>query len=288
MMELTPLSDANVWAPLSSTNVWTPPPVVEIPLGSLVPNPAHQPRGLGAPPGDDLDDSEKWQANLNPHHLESLRTSQQEKWPPLLVTPSERQPEHYDLLDGFHRYAVAVEHAQADWLDLWPKITIPCRIIAHGGVEISIMANIRHGLPLSRADRKAAACLFHQGDPTLSYRQIAAKVGLSDKTVKSALERELRAEFPELDEGQDASAARTYDSIKKLVRLAVAASKEHSGTDGLAKLFSSKTDREEQVGYVAYLIWEYPERDQVQIAHGITVMGQVLIDGSKQSLSASD
>lgn len=47
----------------------------------------------------------------------------------------------------------------------------------------SVVSNVRHGLPLTLADRKAAAVRILQARPHWSDRKIAAVVALSDKTV---------------------------------------------------------------------------------------------------------
>jgi ParB-like chromosome segregation protein Spo0J len=266
----------------SEANTGRLPQVVAIPLGNLVPNPVYQPRGLSDPVGDGVDDPERWLAGLDLDQLESLRASQQQMWPPLLVTPSEHQIGRYDLLDGFHRYAVARERAQAEHPENWHEIAIPCRIIADGGVDTAIAANIRHGLPLSLADRKAAARLFHQLDTELSYRQIAAKVGLSDKTVKAALMRQNGAEYPHLGEGDAAPVARSPDPIQKLVKLALAASNERTGTNWLAQIFSHKTDHQQQVDYVAQIITQYQKQERAQIVQALLAMGRILTAGAER------
>jgi ParB-like chromosome segregation protein Spo0J len=273
---------------MADTRTETPPQVVTIALGSLVPNTDYQPRGLSEPPDSDQSDPERWWVNLDPGQLESLRASLQEVWPPLLVTPSESQPGHYDLLDGFHRYAVALERAQTDQPTTWYETTIACHIIDDGGIDTAIAANIHHGLPLSLEDRKAAARLFHQWDPELSYRHIAARVGLSDKTVKAALTGTTPADFPQLTDQDLAPVVRTSsDPIQKLVKLAVAASRERTGTGWVAKLFSRKTDQQQQVDYVARIIRGYRDADQALIARGVAVMGQILIDGAGRFLGDS-
>ncbi|WP_017539658.1 ParB/RepB/Spo0J family partition protein [Nocardiopsis halophila] len=74
--------------------------------------------------------------------------------------------------------------------------------------EASILAvesNVRHGLPLTLADRKEAARRILRTRPEWSDRSIAARTGLSDKTV-GALRRRAEADGPE--EAGDAPASR--------------------------------------------------------------------------------
>lgn len=53
----------------------------------------------------------------------------------------------------------------------------------HDAFVAAVRANVEHGLPLSLADRKAAAARILQGRPEWSDRSVAAIVGLSPKTV---------------------------------------------------------------------------------------------------------
>lgn len=53
----------------------------------------------------------------------------------------------------------------------------------HDAFVAAVRANAEHGLPLSLADRKAAAARILQGRPEWSDRSVAAIVGLSPKTV---------------------------------------------------------------------------------------------------------
>ena len=47
---------------------------------------------------------------------------------------------------------------------------------------LAVELNVTHGLPLSLADRKAAAARILAGRPQMSYRVVAAMTGLSPKT----------------------------------------------------------------------------------------------------------
>jgi ParB-like chromosome segregation protein Spo0J len=49
--------------------------------------------------------------------------------------------------------------------------------------RLAVAANVTHGLPLTLADRRAAALRIMTADPELSDRSIAATVGLAAKTV---------------------------------------------------------------------------------------------------------
>jgi len=62
---------------------------------------------------------------------------------------------------------------------------------------LAVRLNVAHGLPLSRADRVAAAVRIIYSSPQWSDRAIARAAGLSDKTVAS-IRRRTSAEIPHL------------------------------------------------------------------------------------------
>jgi ParB-like chromosome segregation protein Spo0J len=62
---------------------------------------------------------------------------------------------------------------------------------------LAVRLNVAHGLPLSRADRVAAAIRIIYSSPQWSDRAIARAAGLSDKTVAS-IRRRTSAEIPHL------------------------------------------------------------------------------------------
>ncbi|GAB3505902.1 ParB/RepB/Spo0J family partition protein [Amycolatopsis cihanbeyliensis] len=105
--------------------------------------------------------------------------------PPILVhRPTMR------VVDGMHRLRAAVLRGDED---------IEVRFV-DGSVDdafvLAVKANIAHGLPLSRADRRAAAERIVNTHPEWSDRAIARAVGLSDKTV-GVIRRCVTAEFPQ-------------------------------------------------------------------------------------------
>jgi len=128
--------------------------VEEVPVSGLLP--ADSPR-LG---GEDL------------RHVELLAESGSALPPILVHRPSMR------VIDGMHRLRVA---------RLREDETIAVRFF-DGSEEfsfvLSVAANIAHGLPLSLADRRAAALRIVKSHPDWSDRAIAAAAGLAAKTVK--------------------------------------------------------------------------------------------------------
>lgn len=94
------------------------------------------------------------------------------------------------VIDGMHRLRAARMKGAA---------TIPARFFdgaADAAFVLGVEANIEHGLPLSLADRKAAARRILETFPYWSDRAVAAKTGLAHKTV-GALRRRSTGEIPQ-------------------------------------------------------------------------------------------
>jgi AraC-like DNA-binding protein len=95
------------------------------------------------------------------------------------------------VIDGMHRVRAAILRGAA-YIDA----------VLFEGVEdeaflLAVRLNAAHGLPLSRADRVAAAVRIICSSPQWSDRAIASAAGLSDKTVAS-IRRRTTAEIPHL------------------------------------------------------------------------------------------
>jgi ParB-like chromosome segregation protein Spo0J len=133
---------------------------VTIPLDKLTADDRYQARGDG----------------LSESHVRLLMESDPQDWPPILCAPNGDGT--YGLRDGAHRTEAA------------RRLGVPalrCNVVEGAGYPEAVMANIAHGLSLSRADRKDAARWWAEHEPGVSYREIGLRVGLSDKTVKAAL-----------------------------------------------------------------------------------------------------
>jgi ParB-like chromosome segregation protein Spo0J len=95
------------------------------------------------------------------------------------------------VIDGMHRVRAAILSGVA-YLEA----------LLFEGAEyeaflLAVRLNVAHGLPLSRADRVAAAVRIIRSSPQWSDRAIARAAGLSDKTVAS-IRRRTSAEIPNL------------------------------------------------------------------------------------------
>ncbi|MEW1758358.1 ParB/RepB/Spo0J family partition protein [Streptomyces cyaneofuscatus] len=110
-----------------------------------------------------------------------------EDLPPILV---HRQTMR--VIDGMHRLEAAKIRAAR---------TIRA-LFFDGDVEdafvLAVESNVHHGLPLSLADRKAAALRIMKAHPHWSDRAVAAKAGLAHKTV-GVLRRQSSGEVPQLE-----------------------------------------------------------------------------------------
>ncbi len=107
----------------------------------------------------------------NRDHTQSLAESA-EPWPPILVHRETRR-----VIDGMHRLLAAKLRSDPQ---------IDARYFDGNDTDaflLAVRANTRHGLPLSRADRKAAALRVIASHPRWSDRAIAATVGLAPETV---------------------------------------------------------------------------------------------------------
>ena len=101
-----------------------------------------------------------------------------ESVPPILVQQGTMR-----VVDGMHRVRAAC---------LQGRQHIAAYLISCDDDESFLWAvrmNLTHGLPLTLADRKAAACRIVQSHPEWSDRAIAMVAGLSDKTVGSIRRR---------------------------------------------------------------------------------------------------
>ncbi|MEU3416017.1 MULTISPECIES: winged helix-turn-helix transcriptional regulator [unclassified Streptomyces] len=110
-------------------------------------------------------------AGLDPEHVRTLYEAGAEA-PPIVVHRRTMR-----VVDGRHRLCAA---------RLRGEEYIAARLVDGEDEDIFLLAvklNMRHGLPLSRDDRMAAARRIIRGHPDWSDRRIARASGLSDKTV---------------------------------------------------------------------------------------------------------
>jgi ParB-like chromosome segregation protein Spo0J len=110
---------------------------------------------------------------VSEQHTQVLAESEGEL-PPIIVHRSTMR-----VIDGMHRLNVAERRGQA---------TIQVRLFDGTDAEAfvaAVDANIRHGLPLSLADRQAAAARILASEPLWSDRAIASVSGMATKNVRA-------------------------------------------------------------------------------------------------------
>ncbi|MBT2481164.1 ParB N-terminal domain-containing protein [Streptomyces sp. ISL-94] len=152
----------------------TPGAVAEVPVGSLLC--ADSPRTV----------------RVDESHAQALAQSGQ-ALPPLLVHRATMR-----IIDGTHRLRAAVLRGQR---------TVGVTYFdgsAEDAFVLSVEANISHGLPLTHAERTAAALRILRSHPDWSDRGIARRTGLAPKTVAALRRREgPAAPVPKARVGQD-------------------------------------------------------------------------------------
>jgi ParB-like chromosome segregation protein Spo0J len=110
-------------------------------------------------------------------HIEALAAARNPLPPILVHRPSMR------VIDGMHRLKAAMLTGQE---------SIEAQFFDGSGAEAFLLAvseNVAHGLPLSRADREAAAARIIELYPQYSDRRIAGTVGLSHGAVAAVRQR---------------------------------------------------------------------------------------------------
>lgn len=211
---------------------------VRVPIDSIFSDEGYQPRTKG----------------LEEKHIRLLLTSDPAAWPPLVVTPEDRG---YAIIDGFHRYEAARRLGLKE---------LDCEVRPVAGYSEAFQANLKHGLPLSIEDRKAHARWLYEYERKdgnrLSYREIGRRCGLSDKTVKAAIEGK-GAENPQSDSYTLYPEERLLRSVEKIVYF------------------------DEQVPsnrYIAEYIALFEEEYQRDVAESFLEFGRALIEGAKSYL----
>lgn len=212
----------------------TPGEPVMIPLDLISDDTYYQPRTAG----------------ISESHVKVLMESDPAAWPPALISPPENGM--HRVIDGAHR----VEAARRLKLP-----ALPCRIDSDADYFTAVQANIAHGLPLAINDRKAAARWLAKSEPNLSLREIGRRVGLSDKTVRRAIESG-NAESPQ------ESPARSP------------LSRWFSRTYGLDPIPSSRE--------VARDIALYDDDERSEVARVYADIGKALVDGAAPYLSGEN
>ena len=177
---------------------------------------------------------------------EALAETPRDEWPKPLVTPWSSDPgDGYAVLGGNHTIVVA------EGLGLEAMV---CRVIPNGDWEAAFEDNRLHGLGPSSEDKKLHARRLADRYPDMSYREIGRRSGLSDKTVKRALNIH-----------QEASAAeprRAPDPLDRWLRQTNLLDEPPSATS------------------ISDEIADYDAGDRVDVATFYAAIGEALIDAA--------
>jgi hypothetical protein len=164
-------------------------------------------------------------------HIRRLAESDPAQLPPVLVhRPTMR------VIDGMHRIRAAALSSR-DWINV-----VYFDGTSEEAFARAVEANVRHGLPLSLADRQTAAVRILASQPGASDRAVAAITGLSPKTV-GAIRSRSSEEIPQLKDrlGRDGR-RRPVDAAEGRRRAAEAiASRPRASLREIAKLAGVST-----------------------------------------------
>ncbi|MEV4315379.1 ParB N-terminal domain-containing protein [Actinocrispum sp. NPDC049592] len=140
-------------------------------------------------------------AGENLEHVRTLADTPDELPPIIVHRPTMR------VIDGVHRLRAAKLRNQQDIaVRFFDGDEADCFVLA-------VRANVSHGLPLSLAERKAAATSIVASHPHWSDRLIASVTGLSAKTI-GEVRRTVKAPQPDRRIGQDGR-VRPINSLEK-------------------------------------------------------------------------
>jgi ParB/Sulfiredoxin domain len=150
-----------------------------------------------------------WSPRLSgedPEHIRVLAAAETQLPPILVHRPTMR------VIDGVHRLRA---------VELRGEARITAQFFSGDEEEafvVAVKSNTTHGLPLSLADRRAAAARIVSSRPQWSDRMIASITGLSSKTV-AEVRRRRRAEPAEgtLRIGRDGRIRPTNGSVRRLL-----------------------------------------------------------------------
>lgn len=219
-----------------------------IPVSQLRPNQEYQPRTGG----------------LDEAHVTLLAASDPAQWPPLLVASGEGG--RYSIIDGFHRHAAAQRLGLA---------TLPCQVQEDAGYPEAVEANLRHGLPLSLADRREYATWLHEHEPQLSQREIAKLAGLSQPTISRLLADASQSDANESPaaEAVDYSApAKQEQAVARVVSLFAKATRDREGIGFLG--------RDKRAELVRQQLAARPAAERSALAKVLHEWGNVLVEAS--------
>jgi hypothetical protein len=174
---------------------------------------------------DTLDQSDSPRLHgVDPRHVEILAQVDTDLPPILVHRPSMR------VIDGMHRLRAA---------RLAGRSTIAARFFdgdEHDAFVLAVRTNIAHGLPLTLADREAAAARILTARPYASDRSVAATAGLAPKTVGAIRRRMAGAVDASVRIGGDGRARRLDAAEGRRIASEIVANRPDASLREIAKL----------------------------------------------------
>jgi hypothetical protein len=128
-----------------------------------------------------IEHAELVQRELKPPHVDSLKESDENDWPPILITKTSIG---YVIADGYHRIAAMRLKKKAEI-----RATIKTFKGANEMEEEAFRANLTHGLRADLQSRSNYAWWLHLVYPSMEQIEIARRAGISQPTVSNAIKR---------------------------------------------------------------------------------------------------
>jgi ParB-like chromosome segregation protein Spo0J len=159
-----------------------------------------------------IPDADLARRGIDREHVQSLAQSDQTSWPPILITSTDAG---YVVIDGYHRWE-AITQKKLD------EIRATCKTFKSEKdvIEACFQANLKHGLPLSQANRSNYAYWLHKSYPKLTQKEIAERAQIKQSTVSKAIARRETPKMTPLPENEQREHIRktcerlTHDAVR--------------------------------------------------------------------------
>jgi DNA-binding MarR family transcriptional regulator len=149
-------------------------------------------------------DADLAKRKLNREHVATLKLSDENTWPPILITSTDQG---YVVIDGYHRE----EAAKGKGRD---EIRATCRTYASEKdvIEACFEANMKHGLNLAPENRSNYAYWLHKTYPEMTQKEIAQRAHIRQSTVSIAIARREGTQEP-TEEAQEEAIRKTCQRL---------------------------------------------------------------------------
>lgn len=134
--------------------------------------------------------SREAQRELELPHVYSLKESNPEDWPPIIITLTSIG---YIIVDGYHRVeAMKLKHRKAIWA------SVRAFKDHRDMITLAYQANFHHGLRAGQQMRASFIWWMYEAYPGVEQVEIAKQAGVSQSTVSRVIQRHLAASQPEM------------------------------------------------------------------------------------------